>query len=175
MKNRWDEPESRHVAYGDELDRTVPKRQRRELDPRRYAQFFTDLTNASGGAGIRPQSLAATFQGASIDMQNGEVATNMIVELGAFSPGSSISLQIQAEEWNGQAGSTWTAIPNMILSVTGSNQRQVLLGLRTYRYLRANAVTVGGTTAAYNVAVEFLAQPKSESQSGGYSRSPNIN
>lgn len=56
--------------------------------------------------------------------------------------------------------------------VAAANTRQVVRGLRTKRYARANATAVGGTTPSFTLAVEILAQKKYVEAGGGYDRSP---
>lgn len=98
-----------------------------------------------------------------------------MVEIGAPAAACT-AVFVQIEEWSGtttglgNGGTTWTAIPNMVAaSVTTGPNRQTLMGLRTQRYARANAITVtAATTANIPLCVEILEMPKSEGGISGF-------
>jgi hypothetical protein len=133
--------------------------------------LVNDVTSVNA---LAPQALTASTQGSSNDFSNCEISTNAILDVGSFGANST-SLTVQIEESATGTGS-WTAIPNMVFTaVTTSNQHQVVRGLRTHRYCRANAITVSGTTPSIEANVEIIAQNKYvavSGQQGGYSRSP---
>jgi hypothetical protein len=135
--------------------------------------MIVDLVNeALSVQGLIPQTLAASAQGSSQDFTNGEISTNAIVTVGAFTANTT-NLQVQIEE-SATGTNSWTAISGMVATITASNTQTVLRGLRTHRYVRANAISVQGTTPSTAVAVVILAQKKifGGSDNGGYSRSP---
>lgn len=133
--------------------------------------MLIDLVNeVVGGASFFPEALTAPAAGTALDLSNGEVSTQAILDVGTVS-GTTPTLNVQIEESDDQA--TWTAIPNMTFAqVTAASTRQVVRGLRTKRYARANATAVGGTTPSFTLAVEILAQKKYVGVGGGYDRSP---
>jgi len=143
--------------------------------------LLIDLVNqVASYQAIPPQLLAASTQGSALDMSNQEIATGMIVDIGAITVANVTSLQVQAEECATTNG-TWTVIPNMVVTVTATttaaNTHQVVRGLRTYRYARANCVTLAATTTtgAFPINVEIIAQNKFVNPSGdfgGYSNYP---
>jgi hypothetical protein len=133
--------------------------------------MIIDLVNeALSVNALYPQTLTASTQGGSNDFTNGEISCNMIVDVGAFGANTT-ALTVQAEESSTGTGS-WTAISGMSTSVTTSNTHVVLQGLRTHRYVRANAITLTGTTPSVAVSVEIISQKKISGTGGGYSRSP---
>lgn len=139
-------------------------------------QILTDLSdNLVAGNSLDGTAKTVSAQGASVDMLNYEVMTGAAVQFGA--PVAAVTgMTVQVEEWNGTtaSGSTWTAIPNMVgSSVTTGPTTQVLIGLRTHRYVRVNALTVATNTNS-NVPITgmLLAMPKSSQSPTGYSRSP---
>ena len=136
------------------------------------AGIVIDLVNdVTSNNNIRPQTIAATTQGSSADFTNCEISTNAILDVGAVGANST-SLTVQIEE-SADGSTNWAAIPGMIINaVTTSNQHQVVRGLRTHRYVRANAVTVAGTTPSFALSVEIIAQQKFTGTGGGYSRLP---
>ena len=140
-------------------------------------QILTDISELVGAASLGPQNVTVAVAGASVDMFNADIATQAIIEVG--SPAAAVTgMTFQVEEWNGTtaAGSTWTAIPNMVgSSITTGPTRQTLLGLRTQRYARVNGITIAAATNS-NIPVcgELLGMPKSSGGSGaaGFSNSP---
>lgn len=149
------------------------------------AQILTDINGILGSASIIQGALTVTNQGSSIDMANGNVSDNAIVEYGT--PLAAVtSMGVQIEEWSGttvagqfsgNGATTWTAIPGMVgATVTTGPVRQLLTGLRTQRWVRANAnIFSVATNANVPVFVEILEQPKSEGGSTfgtGYSNWP---
>lgn len=133
--------------------------------------YLVDLVNETlNSAALTPQAITGTTQGSALDYSNAELSTNALLTGGAVS-GSGASLNIQIEESADQT--TWALIPGMAFTaVTTSTNHQVVRGLRTHRYVRANAITVAGTTPSLTVAVEIIAQKKYTGTGGGYSRSP---
>jgi len=133
--------------------------------------MLIDLLNeVTGGASFFPGAITAAGPGTVLDMSNGEVSTQAILDVGTVS-GTTPTLNVQIEESDDQI--TWTAIPNMVFNqVTVANTRQVLRGLRTKRYARANATAVGGTSPSFTVGVEILAQKQYVGVGGGFDRSP---
>jgi hypothetical protein len=117
-----------------------------------------------------PQTLAATAQGSSKDFTNGEISLNAIVSVGAYGANTT-NLQVQIEE-SADGSTNWTAIPGMVVTATTSNAYQVVRGQRTHRYVRANAVSVQGTTPSVAVGVVIISQAKISGTGGGYSRLP---
>lgn len=121
---------------------------------------------------LAPQVLAATTQGSSTDMSDCEYSTGAIVDVGAITVANVTSLVVQIEEWSGvtngtgNGGTTWAAIPGMVVTVTattaGANTHQVVRGQRTQQFVRANAVTLAATTTtgAFPCSVEVIAQRK---------------
>ncbi len=137
--------------------------------------MLVDLVNeVQTSIGLVPQVLAATAQGTAVDFSNGEISTQAVISVGAYGANTT-ALTVQIEE-SAATNSGFTLIPGMSASFTTSNQVAVVRGLRTYRYARANAVTVAGTTPSVAVSVSILAQKKYSAGSGisqgGYSRSP---
>ena len=130
-----------------------------------------DLVNeALSVNALYPQSLAISAQGASQDFTNGEISTNMIVDVGAVGAAST-GITVQCEE-SADGSTGWTVIPGMVVSATTSNTHQVVRGQRTHRYVRANAITVAGTTPSFAVSAVIIAQKKISGTGGGYSRAP---
>jgi len=137
--------------------------------------MLIDLVNeAQCSSALAPVVLAASTQGASIDLSNCEISTNAIVSVGAVGANSTAGT-FQIEE-SADGSTNWTAIAGMSCSVTTSNTVNVLRGLRTYKYVRANAITVTGTTPSFAGSVVIVSQKKyvkgASVTEGGYSRSP---
>ncbi len=95
---------------------------------------------------------------------------NAIVDVGAYGANTT-NLQVQIEE-SADGSTNWTAISGMVATATTSNTHTVLQGLRTHRYVRANAISVQGTTPSVAVNVELISQKKISGSGGGYSRAP---
>lgn len=140
--------------------------------------LIIDLNNSAVTAqGLAPQVLSTTVQGASVDMSNGEIDTNMILEVGALTIANITQLNVQAEE-SADGSTNWTLIPGMVLTVTATtapaNTHQVVRGLRTQQYVRANAKTLSATTTtgAFPVSVTFVSQKRIAPASGGFDRYP---
>ncbi len=123
-----------------------------------------DLVHDAGAyCNIGPIVLSTTTQGASIDAYNQGVDTNMFLAVSCTNSAQVTQLNVQAEE--STDGTTWTAIAGMVLTVTSlANSKGVVgvRGLRSQRYLRANAATLSAvtTTGAWPAAVFFLANSK---------------
>lgn len=142
------------------------------------AQILTDLTEIANVAGlsIQPQVLAASNQGASVDLFNEDIATAAFLAFSAATQAMT-GVTAQVEEWNGTtaANSTWTAIPNMVQSATTSPSGGSLLtflGLRTQRWARMNVLTF--SSGNVGAAAIILGMPKSSGGTAatGFSRSP---
>ena len=124
------------------------------------SQTIIDLVNFGGGVQtlLTPQTLNATAQGSSFDASNLDVSTNAIVSIGAYRVNNA-QTNIQIEESTTGTGS-WTVIPNMVCTATTTGQQFVLRGQRTNRYVRANAITVSGTTPSVAASVVLVSQGK---------------
>lgn len=155
----------------------IPHKYQRNRIERCFIQLLVDITTIIGAGSIVQGALTQSFQGSSVDLFNGNISCNAIIEYGA--PAAAVTgCTVQIEEWSGvtngtgNGGTTWQAIPNMVAaSVTTGPTRQTLMGLRTQRYARANAITFAvGTTANVPLTVEILEMPKSE----GGSETPNV-
>jgi Flp pilus assembly protein TadG len=120
--------------------------------------------------GLAPQVLAASAQGASKDFSNAKIATGAIVEVGTYGANTT-NLQVQIEESSTGTGS-WTAIPGMTVSGITAAGHYVVNGQRSHRYVRANAISVQGTTPSVAVSVSVIAEKMYAGSGGGYSRSP---
>lgn len=125
---------------------------------------------ANSVQGLVPQVLADTAQGSSKDFSNCEISTGAIVSIGAYGANNT-STTIRIEE-SADGSTGWAAISGMSCSPTTSNTIFVLRGLRQYRYVRANAVTVAGTTPSVACSVEIVAQKRYTNPSSGVDRSP---
>jgi hypothetical protein len=110
------------------------------------------------GVGLAPQTVTATTSGASGDMAAGDGACFAIQQIGTVS-GTSPTLAGKIQE--SSDASTWTDVANATFTtVTGSTNTQAISFDRTKRYLRY-AVTVGGTSPSFVVAV-IISQQKKE-------------
>lgn len=128
--------------------------------------MLLDLVNEVITAqGLAPQVLTATAQGTAQDFSDAHVAMNAIIDVGAITTANVTSLVVQIEECATTNG-TFVLIPGMIATATATttaaNLHQVVRGLRTSRYVRANAITfaVTTTTGAFPVSVELVSQRK---------------
>ena len=122
--------------------------------------------------GINNQILAATYQGGYQDGSNGEISLNLIVCASVPTIANVTQLNVQAEESTQTASTgTWTIIPSiagssMIITVTATttttNLLQVVRGLRTQQYYRANAATLSATTVtgAFPVSAVFVSMKR---------------
>ncbi len=129
---------------------------------------------------ITPQILAASTQGASIALDDCEFSTGAIIEANVPTTANVTSLVVQIEE-STDGSSGWAAISGMVATVTATtaaaNLHQVVRGQRTYKYVRANAITLAATTTtgAFPCSVTVLAQRKyiaPAGQFGGVDRYP---
>lgn len=142
--------------------------------------MLVDLVNEAISVNALNGTLTASTQGASNDFSDGEVSFNMVVDAGAMTTANVTSAQVQAEEWSGTSADTWAVIAGCVVTVTATtaaaNLHQVVRGLRSKQYVRANAITVTGTTttAAFpGVNVDFFSQRKFVPiGSGGFDRYP---
>ena len=130
-----------------------------------------DLVNQTVSVqGVKPGTYTASTQGSSADFSDAIDSTGMIVDCGTITVANVTSAVVQCEEWSGvtngtgNGGTTWAAIPNMVVTVTATttaaNLHQVVRGLRTQRYVRANAITVTGTTASFPLSAVIISQQK---------------
>jgi hypothetical protein len=129
---------------------------------------------------LPPQILTATAQGSAIDMSDCLAGTGAIIDVGAITAANVTSLVVQIEECATTNG-TFTAIPGMVATITATttpgNLHQVVRGLRTQQFARANAATFAATTTtgAFPVNVEIVAQKKYvgiAGQLGGFDNYP---
>jgi hypothetical protein len=121
------------------------------------ADMVNDMVNALA---INNAILAASTQGGAIELSQGELSLNMVVNVSVPTLANVTSLVVQAEECATTNG-TFTLIPNTQVTVTASsasaNLQQVVRGLRTLRYARANAITFAAITAtgAFSLTATF--------------------
>lgn len=139
------------------------------------AQTVIDLVNLGGGVQTLyyPKVLAASSQGASFDAQNLDVVTNAIVSYGTIGAGNTQAFVAIEESADGSTN--WTTISGMTCdggTSGGSNSTQVLHGYRAKEFVRANVLTVAGTTPSAAVSVVLVSQGKYVPQDGGYSNYP---
>lgn len=136
--------------------------------------MLIDLINETQvSTGIAPQTLTQSVQGSAIDMQNVVGPVGAVVDFGTPGAGQT-SCTVQIEECATTNG-TYTAISGMITTLTGTVAKQVVLrGLGTQRYVRANAITVAGTTPSLPFSCDIIAQQKlaPPSTKGGYDSYP---
>lgn len=120
--------------------------------------MIIDLVNdALSAASLRPQAITTETTGVAIDFGNGTGATNAILDVGAVS-GTTPSMTVQIEE-SDDGSTNWTAIDGMVFTaVTTANQHQVVRGLRSKQFVRANASDVSGTTPSFQTCVQIIAQ-----------------
>lgn len=128
------------------------------------------VTEALSSNNLKPQTLAASTQGASFDMANAEVATLMSIAIGSVGANST-AITVQCEE-SDDGSTNWTAISGMSMSATTSNTRTLVRGLRSKRYARLNAITVTGTTPSFAISGDIFGTKKYTDTTGGYSNSP---
>lgn len=120
---------------------------------------------------LAPVVLAASAQGSSKDFKEAKISTNAIISVGVYGVNTT-NAQVQIEE-SADGSTNWAAIPGMVQSAITQAGQYLLRGQRTYRYIRANAISVQGTTpsVALNVSVlgekEYVGSP-----AGGYSIAP---
>lgn len=119
---------------------------------------------------LAPQNLTQSVQGTYQDFSNCKISTGAIIDIGAFGANAT-NVQVQIEE-SSLTNSGWTAIPGMVQSGITATGHFVLRGQRTQRYVRANAISVQGTTPSVYCNVEVIAEYEYAGSGGGYSRSP---
>ena len=119
---------------------------------------------------LAPQNLTQSTQGTYQDFSNCKISTGAIIDVGAYSAGNT-NLQVQIEE-SSLTNSGFVAIPNMTVSGITQAGHTVVRGQRTHRYVRANAISVQGTTPSVYVNVEIIAEYEYAGTGGGYSRAP---
>lgn len=112
-----------------------------------------DLVNEAISAQALHQAVTTTTQGTYQDFHDSNISLNAFLSVGAVS-GTSPSVTIQIEESN-TTNSGFTVIPNMIFAAvtTTSTTPQVIRGLSSKQYVRANAVTVSGTSPSVDADV----------------------
>jgi len=136
--------------------------------------MLIDLINeVQSSVGLAAQVLTQSVQGAAIDMHNVVGPVGAHVNFGTPGAGQT-SCTVQIEECATTNG-TYTAISGMITTLTGTQSSLVTLrGLGTQRYVRANAITVTGTTPSLPCAVNIIAQQQMApaSSKGGADKYP---
>ena len=124
--------------------------------------------------GLASQTLTQSVQGSAIDYGNVVGPVGAIVNFGTPGAGQT-SCTVQIEECATTNG-TFTQISGMVTTLTGTVAKQVVLrGLGTQRYVRANAITVAGTTPSLPCGVSLVSQQQSAppSSKGGSDNYPN--
>lgn len=133
--------------------------------------MLIDLVNqVQTSNGLSPQVLAASAQGSSQDFSNCKISTGAVIQVGTYGVNTT-NLQVQIEE-SADGSTGWSAISGMVQSAITQAGVYVLRGQRQYRYVRANAVSVQGTTPSVAVSVAIIAEKEYAGSGGGYSRSP---
>jgi hypothetical protein len=133
--------------------------------------MLIDLVNRTLSVNaLAPQNLNASTQGASNDFSNAKVSLGAVIEVGAYSAGNT-NLQVQIEE-SSTGTNGWTAISGMVVSGITNASHNVVRGQRTHRYVRANAISVTGTTPSVYCSVTIISEKEYAGTGGGYSRSP---
>src|SRR6185437_13509857 len=105
-----------------------------------------------------------SVQGSAFDHSNGTFSIGAIINFGTPGTGQT-SATVQIEECATTNG-TFTAISDgkggtMVTTLTGTVAKQVVLrGLRSLQYVRANAITVAGTTPSLPIGVEIVEQAR---------------
>jgi hypothetical protein len=132
--------------------------------------MLIDLVNeVVSGASFFAAARTANANGNGIDMANGLVSTNAVLNVGSVS-GTTPTLDVKMQE--SDDNTTFTNIPGAnFTQVTASNAFQVIRFLRSKRYRRAVA-TIGGTPPSFTFGVEVYGQTKHSGTGGGYDRSP---
>lgn len=131
-------------------------------------QLITDLLNgAIIGQTLAPVSKSATANGASVDLNNADVRTHVIIDNGVVTGAAIWAIQMQYSDDN----SNWTneADSRALSGSISAAGLTVLSYQRTGRYARAVITLVSGTSSI--LAVTVLAQ-KHNPTGGGYDRSP---
>lgn len=107
--------------------------------------YARDLdSNMLDGQSFTPASRSATANGTGIDMSSGDGLVNALVNVGAFSGGSSPTLIVTIEE--STDNSTFTSISGATSATYSSAGIEWLSFNRTKRYVRAVATIAGGPT-----------------------------
>ena len=110
------------------------------------------------GAGLTPQTVTSSLNGAAADMINADGLCFAIQQIGSVT-GTSPTLAGKIQE-SADGSTGWTDIPGAAFTtVTSSTNTQALAFERTKRYLRY-AATVGGTSPSFAVAVIISQQKK---------------
>lgn len=122
--------------------------------------FLLDLVNqVQSDQGLAAQTLTQSVQGTAFDHSNGTFSIGAVVNFGTPGAGQT-SCTVQIEECATTNG-TFTAISGMVTTLTGTVAKQVVLrGLRNLQYVRANAITVTGTTPSLPCAVSIIEQQR---------------
>lgn len=136
--------------------------------------MLVDLVNqVQSENALAPQTLTQSVQGSAKDFKNTKVSTGAIIEVGTYGANTT-NLQVQIEE-SSLTNSEFTAIPGMTVSGITAAGHYVVQGQRSKRYVRANAVSVQGTTPSVLCSVTVIGEKQycpGGSTDGGYSRSP---
>ena len=114
--------------------------------------------------------MTANGNSSSLDMHGSgaHVSSNFKLDVKSSS-GTTPSLTVQIQE--SPDNSTWTNLTEGGTITVTADGSYSFIGLRTFRYVRAN-YTVSGTTPSFPVNLDILAQKNSSGGTGGYSRSP---
>lgn len=135
--------------------------------------LLTDFANeAISVNAAAPAAVTQTATYGSNDFSNGEVRTFAVLDAGTTS-GTTPTLGFQIEESSDQVN--WTAITGMVFSAVTTPGRQIVAGMRSKQYVRANCTTSGGTTPSIIVSIDIFSQKKIASGSGnagGYDHYP---
>lgn len=141
--------------------------------------MLIDFVNETINVTALQQTLTQSVQAASQDFHDGNVSLAAILSVGTVS-GTTPALTVQIEEFN-PTTSAWQVVSidpvtggGMVFSVvTTSTSRQVIKGLTNYQWIRANAVTVAGTTPSLETCVTLVAnRAKYPDSAGGYDHYP---
>ncbi len=132
------------------------------------AQLIIDLTQAVVQPALYPSVVNATGTGSAIDMEQGEVALNAVVNVGACTGSGGAAVQI--EECSTTNG-TYTAISGLVFGASAitTNTQTAGVGLRTQRYVRYNVTAL--TATSFVGGITLVSQARM-AQTPGYSRYP---
>jgi hypothetical protein len=140
-----------------------------------------DLVNEPvTGTSFAAQNITQATTGTAVDLQNSQIDTAVVLDFNIANTNIT-NVYVQLEEC-ATTGGTFTVIPavgggNMVYTATTNPVANVMKGLRTQRYARANVVTAQGTTVSLYVNARIFGQSKFTPSSvagvqGGYSRAP---
>lgn len=135
--------------------------------------LLVDLKNeVQSGASFYAGTTNATGAGTHVDLENGHVATNAVLNVGVFS-GTTVNVKMQESNVTTATSTDWTDITGGAFTAFTGTTREILVFQRSKRYVRANVGTFSGTSITF--AVEVFAQRKVApygSTYAGYDRSP---